>query len=153
MAPERKHLQSVNGQKASRYRKVRRTTSEVGAANTSTAASSYDTSLQHPSHTHTHKSTPQYTSANNQPQKNAQGTYLYFSRPWGQDDSSTNNTAANSDASPLDRWQNEGIRDQPWHGMEGVYVNRQGNMSADKQDNSVQDGAQGSLDGKTQGGA
>jgi hypothetical protein len=136
MAPESKHQQSV-----SRH-KLFQNGDNQGVANSgnvehthTTAASGNDTSLQQPSQPYADWTTHRDTLTNIQPQASKHATFQYISRPWAQDAFNSNtNTAANG-ATPMERWQNESIQDQPWHVIEGVYLQDGGDMNKNQQDN------------------
>ncbi|KAF4626394.1 hypothetical protein G7Y89_g11765 [Cudoniella acicularis] len=119
MAPERKHQQSVNRHKPSKNPQ------NEGAANVSNVADSQKLS--------THRDT--LTSTQLQP--STPTTFQYLPRPWTKDTVNSNSNANVNGATPMERWQNERIDDQPWHAIEGVYLHDGGDLDMTQQDNNT----------------
>jgi hypothetical protein len=136
MAPERKHQRSANGHKLllNGHNQGVANGANIEHAHTP-AASRNDTSLQQPSQPYTDGSTHRDTLASIQPQASRHVTFQYISRPWAQDAFSCNTSAAVNGATPMERWQNESIQDQPWDIIEGVYLHDGGDINKNQQDN------------------
>jgi hypothetical protein len=79
-------------------------------------------------------------------QGSTQGTYQFVTRPW-QHRNNNPGHATTDTMSTMERWENETIREQPWHGVDSVYVVDAGMEHGDSQ----ADGAQDNLECQTEG--
>jgi hypothetical protein len=138
MAPKRNHLSS----RSSRKEETKHTRPETinGASSTDTNDTSLqhgsnihishnNTSLQHSSNIHgfhnDHLSTTSQASSQQHASSQHQREYQYIDRPWEQNTTNAGHTVPASHASPMERWYNANAHDQPWHGIEAIYVDPQ----------------------------
>jgi hypothetical protein len=136
MAPESKHQHSVSRHNPfpNGHNQGVANSGNIEHAHTP-AASGNDNSLQQPSQPYADRSTHHDTLTSIQPHASRHATFQYISRPWAQDTFNSNTSAAANGATPVERWQNESIQDQPWHVIEGVYLHDGGDMNITQQDN------------------
>ncbi|TAQ87952.1 hypothetical protein B7494_g3716 [Chlorociboria aeruginascens] len=124
MAPEIKQKQSVNKLKLSQnghdQRAVRGANYPHSHAHT---ASPNGTAPQQPSQSHTKG----YTSTSTEAHATGHTTFQHNPRPWANGTANSNTGATTHGATPMERWQNESIKDQPWHAIDGVHFRDGGN--------------------------
>jgi hypothetical protein len=136
MASERKRQQPVNSHELFRNGHSQGVANSANIEHGRTlAASGNDTSPQQPSQPFTDEPTQPDTLTRIQPQASRDATFQYISRPWAQNTFNSDTSAAANGATPVERWQNESIQDQPWHVIEGIYRHDGGDMSINQQDN------------------
>ncbi|KAF4635776.1 hypothetical protein G7Y89_g2320 [Cudoniella acicularis] len=151
MAPERKHRSSGKGRKVTHHHQEGE--SNRSWTNRGTATSTNNTFIEQRSPVNAHGSTYQNISANDQLHANEQTANTYIERPWGQYFDAPNDNTYMYGALPMEKWQTEGAIDQPWHGMEAVYVPGSQDVGFDNGNNGAADGLnyEGGMDGSTEG--
>lgn len=145
MAPKRNHPSSRSSRhKAEPQPKKREQTNSISSTNAN------GTSLKHAS-----ENVPAlgdgHTSANLQVPVDQKGEFQRIDRPWGQHAANTNYTVATSDTSPMERWHKAGAYDQPWHGIEAVYIDVQDNGVGSDIDNGMDQSGYGDVETKPDG--
>ena len=51
-------------------------------------------------------------------------TYLSVRRPWQESNAAASGSTSVTGASPMERWRQETVREQPWNGVMGIHVSR-----------------------------
>jgi hypothetical protein len=138
MSPESKHRPSVNGHKPLKN------SQNQGAANVRSVSNSPNLAtvnngafLQQSSQPQADGSTSHDTSTSTQLQPSTHRTFQFLPRPWTQGAVNSNTSASVNGATPMERWHDERVYDQPWHAIEGVYLHDGEDLDMVQQDNEV----------------
>jgi hypothetical protein len=51
-------------------------------------------------------------------------TYFSIRRPWQESNAAASSSTSVTGASPMERWKQETVREQPWNGAMGIHVSR-----------------------------
>lgn len=138
MSPESEHRPSVNGHKPFKN------SQNQGAANVHNVANSQNLAtvsngalLQQSSQPPTDGSTSRDTPTSTQLQPPTHKPFQYLPRPWTQGAVNSNTSANVNGATPMERWHDERVYDQPWHAIEGVYLHDGEDLDTAQQDNNM----------------
>jgi len=141
MAPDKNCQRSTNNHQLLRNGHYQGTANSANVGHIP-AASNNNPSLPQPSQSSTRGATQQNTPASNEAQVSGRATFQPILRPWEHGTDNSNTSGATNGATPMERWQNESIQEQPWNGIQGVYLRDEKDTDMNQGNNSMNDDGQ-----------